>query len=261
MKTLFTAAATIAVLAALTPARAADLPLPEKMPPPSPATNWSGFYIGLEGGGVWGHTDYTGFNTIGGAPFGPSYAGSFDAKTSYLGGFQAGFNWEFATHIVIGIEADIDFSHLQASPSICSLGGCATTASDLWGFGTLRGRIGYDFNNVLIYGTGGAAWANINTNSTITTGPLAGTFAGEALALQGWTAGGGLEWLFLPNWTVKAEYLFMRFQHVDETYNYALVGPGVPFTANITTNSNINTFRIGVNYLFPVAPSAFVARY
>lgn len=260
MKTLFTMAAAIAVLAALTPARAADLPLPEKMPLPSPATNWSGFYIGLNGGGMWSRTDFAGFNTIGGIPFGPSYAGSFDAKSPF-GGFQAGFNWEFlTTHIVIGIEADIDFSRLSTSPSVCTIGGCATTTADLWSFGTLRGRIGYDFNNVLLYGTGGMAWANVDTNSTITTGPLAGNFAAEALELQGWTAGAGIEWLFLPNWTVKAEYLFIRFQHVDETYNYALVGPGVPFTANITTNSNINTFRIGVNYLFPVAPSAFVAR-
>jgi outer membrane immunogenic protein len=259
MKTLFTTAAAIAVLAALTPARAADLPLPEKMPLPSLATNWSGLYIGLNGGGAWSRSDFTGFNTLGGVPFGPSYAGTANGS-SLFGGVQSGFNWEFlSTHIVIGIEADIDFSHLDPSSSVCSLGGCATTDADLWGFGTVRARIGYDFNNVLIYGTGGGAWGDVNTKSTITTGALAGNLASEYIETQGWTAGGGLEWLFLPNWTVKAEYLYMRFQHVDATYNYTLVG-GVPFTANVTNNSNINTFRLGVNYLFPVAPSAFVAR-
>jgi opacity protein-like surface antigen len=118
--------------------------------------------------------------------------------------------------------------------------------------GTVRGRIGYAFNNWLLYGTGGFAWARFSHyNIQITCGPAnptcigAGLFNPETLTsnLTGWTAGGGLEVGLSPNWTAKLEYLHMDFGSFRQT--------GVIFDRRYDINSlTTDVVRLGLNYRF-----------
>ena len=100
--------------------------------------------------------------------------------------------------------------------------------------GTVRGRVGYAFDSVLIYGTGGYAWADNRINATVL-----GVSASDSNFHSGWTVGAGVEVMFAPKWSVKAEYLYRSFQ--GETYfNRPLSGGTL----------NLNSVQVGVNYHF-----------
>jgi outer membrane immunogenic protein len=263
MKTMLQVAAAIAALAAVTPANAADLPLPDKVPMPA-AGYWTGFYIGVNGGGAFGRVDYTGNDALGGATTG-SFAGNYALSGIFAGG-QFGFNYQFPSNIVLGFEANVDGSNINGSKAFCmSAGNCQSTNYDLWTFSTLDGRLGYAFGNVLLYGTGGGVGGNLRTHSTLTSSTaapsLVGSVAGDTGEPMGWTAGAGIEWGFLPNWTVKVEYKHLAFiNDAQQGYNYGLVG-GVPFAGQATPNAGIDTVRIGVNYLFHWNAAPVVAKY
>lgn len=205
-------------------ANAADLSVAPlyKAPPAAvtPAYNWSGFYLGLNGGGGWGHsywdTSATGMSTSGG-----------------VAGGTAGYNWQIG-NAVIGVEGDMDWANLRGSntTTLCPTG-CST--SDTW-LSTVRGRVGYAFGGVLPYITGGLAAGDIRASSP--------GFAGANADRTGWTAGGGIEFA-LPggNWTAKAEYLHVDLGH----FNCGVNCDGLP-TDNVSMHDNL--VRAGVNYRF-----------
>ena len=142
-------------------ARAADLPLPTKAPP-APLYDWTGFYVGGNVGYGWGHTDVTGSSSsvLLGVATPSTFAGGLNSS-GVLGGGQIGFNYQFAPHWVAGIEADIDGAGINGSTNTCSATtagvavGCDTAALKLTDFGTVRGHLGYAWNNMLLFGTGG----------------------------------------------------------------------------------------------------------
>jgi outer membrane immunogenic protein len=204
-------------------ANAADLsvaPLYKAPPAPvTPAYNWSGFYLGLNGGGGWGHsywdTSATGMNTSG----------------AVVGG-TAGYNWQFG-NAVIGLEGDMDWANLKggSTTTLCPTG-CST--SDTW-LSTVRGRAGYAFGGILPYITGGLAVGDIRAASP--------GFPGATSTNAGWTVGGGIEFALTGNWTAKAEYL-----HVDlGRFNCGVNCDGMP-TDNVSMHDNL--VRAGVNYRF-----------
>ena len=194
---------------------AADLPAPgvpySKAPPiVSPATNWSGFYIGAMGG-------YASENTSDG----PGIKGGF-------GGGTVGYNWQF-NNIVAGIEADGAFA--DVSSSITALGITATAKVDA--LATVRGRIGVAFDQVLLYGTGGLALADTKVSVS-----GSGITLSDTKTQTGSAAGAGVEWMFLPRWSLKAEYLYRRFDSVTL------------FGGISTGSSALNSGQFGVNYHF-----------
>jgi outer membrane immunogenic protein len=254
------ATATAFAVASAATVLAADLPAPiYRAPPPAPALyNWTGFYLGANFGGGWGHESHELFNGIPG-----NSEGTFthDPK-GVIGGGQIGYNLQFApwfgwgTGTVLGIEADI-----QASSQRSNVNGAFTdpifgpvtfaggVEDKLEWFGTVRGRAGVAFDRVLWYGTGGWAFGQAKLNEgTLTSsnagGPIAGTTFNSSNSMDGWTVGGGIEWAFLDNWTAKVEYLYIDF---GARPNVAI--PGGPF---IITNSHFvdNVARAGVNYKF-----------
>ena len=218
-------ALSVLVMAPCVGAEAADLsvaPLYKAppAPPPSPAYNWSGFYLGVNGGGGWGHSYWdssaTGMGLSGG-----------------LAGGTAGYNYEFSNNVVLGLEGDMDWANLKGSntTALCPTG-CST--SDSW-LSTVRGRLGYAFGGVMPYVTGGLAAGDIQASSP--------GFAGATADRAGWTAGGGIEFALPGNWTAKAEYL-----HVDlGRFNCGVNCNGTP-TDNVSMHDNI--VRAGVNYRF-----------
>jgi|SRR5665213_236725 len=258
-KLLFAVAGTLA-LGLSVPVSAADLAArPYTKAPPMAAAevyNWTGFYIGGHVGYGWGRSTTDTF----------SAAGALLDTTSNdpggaFGGGQIGYNWQFSPNWLIGVEADGSVSDIRGTTTTCSATGCASGTGTTEDFGTVRGRLGYVINSVLLYGTGGWAWSESKTDRTVTCvvagggicpgGPspsaLTGAVASASGSQSGWVAGAGVEWMFAPHWTAKLEYQHMEFDNVARDLSY----PGFPtaFRHNVS-DSRIDTVRVGVNYIF-----------
>ena len=147
-----------------------------------------------------------------------------------------------ASAFVWGLEGDIAWSNVKGSTN-CGLGlTCETSTS--W-FATARGRVGYAFDRFMPYITGGAAFGDVEAKVN----PLALSASDIRV---GWTAGAGLEYAFLGNWTAKIEYLYMDLGTLSsDPVATALLGPGrVPLSARFSTRVTDNILRLGVNYKF-----------
>ena len=225
MKKVLLASACLFALAA--PASAADLAArPYTKAPVAVASvyNWTGFYIGIVGGGAWENA-----------------SGDPKMKGGFVGG-TAGYNWQTG-NVVFGVEADGAWADVSATATGASVVPgfgvvTATATSKTDAMGTVRGRIGYAVDQVLFYGTGGYAWADSRLSAT-----LLGLTIADTRFNSGWTAGAGVEVMFAPKWSVKAEYLYRSFQ--SETYNF----PGI--ATNVASGTlNLNSVQVGVNYHF-----------
>lgn len=210
-----------------------------------PVYNWSGFYIGIEGGGSWGSSKHV--DQFSGLDDTPRY----DVNGGLIGG-TAGYNWQSANW-VFGIEGDWSWSG-QTGSSIDNgpVGNpfYSSYTKEKW-LATVRGRVGYAANNLLLYATGGYAAASVEAGVTATAG---GTLFDSATATRsGWTAGGGIEWGIASNWSAKVEYLYVQL--ADNAFITTNLGPSFN-RSNVPLNDNI--LRAGINYRFggPV-----VARY
>jgi len=207
-------------------AGAADLGRRPAMPMQAPEYfapyNWTGFYVGINGGGGWGRSDWT--NAAGST-------GSFDLSGGLVGG-TFGYNWQM-NQIVFGLEGDIDWSDIRGSTStgICAGSSCETRNSWL---GTVRGRVGYAFDRFLPYFTGGLAVGDIKA-SQIGFGSATDTNAG-------WALGGGLEASIAGPWSAKVEYLYVDLGKHSCDVACTGIPTDVDFRANIV--------RAGVNYRF-----------
>jgi outer membrane immunogenic protein len=195
--------------------------------------NWNGAYVGVNGGWGDGKSNWT--DTLG-------ETGRFPIS-GYLAGGTAGFNYQVGAY-VFGIEGDFDWSHLTGgsgftygaiADAVSPPTGCQTQSEWL---GTVRGRVGYAVNSVLIYGTGGAAFGNIQTG-------LIPPSTFDSSTEAGWTIGAGIEVGFAPNWTAKAEYLFVDLPDATCT-TVANCGGAVGSTVSF----NENIVRAGINFKF-----------
>jgi len=203
-------------------ASAADLPV-KALPPAAPVFSWTGFYVGANIGGVRADnsSQEIGPNFWFDFPAHPVYGAS---ATGVIGGIQAGYNWQFR-HLVLGVEGDISWASADATTAHVSTfnTGLAQTAS-LTGLATLRGRAGFALDNALIYLTAGVATGRIH-DRVIEPGQPNIVFDTSGWR-TGWTAGGGVEYAFTRNWTVKAEALYVDFGNtdapmlVDNTYRF-----------------------------------------
>jgi outer membrane immunogenic protein len=225
-------ALTVALAATTITAHAADLPARPAYPPPAaaPVYNWTGIYLGINGGYGWGSQDplslitnqYDEFNTdMNGWMFG----GTFGAQ------IQSG-------QVVLGVEGDIGWANIKGTATVVPtiLGApapfSANLATEITSVSTVRVRVGYAVQNWLWYGTGGVAVVHGTTNAS-----LAGIACGTAGTLPcsgdrmrvGVAAGGGVEYGFTPNWSAKLEYLW---------------------AGAAANDAYINTVRAGINYRF-----------
>jgi outer membrane immunogenic protein len=211
---------------------AADLPRSVYKAPAvvAPVFSWTGFYLGANLGYGWNDGDGT--ITVAGFGSGP-VTGS---GNGILGGGQIGYNWQTGP-IVFGVEADIQGSGGRGDVTATAPGWASVgTAKTPW-FGTIRGRIGYAFDRTMIYATGGGLYGQTDLDGTTTaTGPFS---ASETFWT--WTVGGGIEHMFLPNWSAKIEYLY-----ADTPDNV----PVPPLTTAITGTTHNNIVRAGINYHF-----------
>jgi outer membrane immunogenic protein len=227
-------------------ANAADMPT-RKAPPPmftAAPISWTGFYIGLNGGG--GVANYNRDGLYDSNPVHDS-----QSQGGLLFGVQAGYNMQFSPSMVAGLEADWQWSQFKkmqdcgAGPS--PGGGCYDTTSNAsynvdW-FGTVRARLGFlAAPNWMIYGTGGLAYGQVTYGAL---DYLPNNSATQSKTNLGWTAGLGTEYKIDSHWSIKAEYLYVDLGKPN--FSPIAVDP-VDYAVSLRTNLNIG--RVGVNYAF-----------
>jgi len=166
------------------------------------ASSWSGPYIGVHGGYAWG---------------------SFDATATALepsggfGGIQSGYNWQLSRNVVFGVESDSSWGSINDAVGASNV--------DVDAMGTVRARLGYAMDRVLVYGTGGLAWAHADAvyNATV-----------NDRFYLGWAAGAGIEYMLTPRWSAKLEYIYADFGKLTDNAD----------TASLTAS----TVKVGINY-------------
>jgi outer membrane immunogenic protein len=217
-----TALAAFGFLASTFATQAADIPRPvyKGVHPVVAYYNWTGFYVGINGGYGWGTSDWSGAPTANNKPKG------------WLAGGTLGYNYQVGS-IVWGLEGDFDWSNVKGNAT-CAAGVVCST-EDRW-LATFRGRIGYAFDRWLPYITGGGAYGDVRANITVPAFGIAATSSSDQL---GWTVGAGLEYAFLSNWSAKIEYLYVDLG----SFNSA-----APLVNNVSFKENI--VRAGLNYKF-----------
>jgi outer membrane immunogenic protein len=206
MKKILLGMVGLVALGIAAPASAADLAAAPytKAPPPMMAAmyDWSGFYVGLNGGGGWSHKCWDITNDAGVLITPASPEGCHNANGGMAGG-QIGYRWQ-ASSWVFGVEVQGDWSNLKASNTSLFFGPAVTNQTRVNGFGLFTGQVGYAWNNVLWYVKGGGAVvADKYTGITTATG-LA--FDQGTETRWGGTVGTGLEVSFAPNWSFAVEY-------------------------------------------------------
>jgi outer membrane immunogenic protein len=249
MKRILLAGLGLFALAATQSAVAADVPLPYKAPPlVAPTFNWTGFYIGVHGGGDFFNKDWsvplTAFNIAGGCPGCPTTAGSHTVGSWLLGG-QVGFNYQVGRW-VWGVEAQASWTNLEGSnPSLFVpiLTDHSKTTSD----GTIAARLGVAMNRDqtgLLYVKGGGAWATDRFWTSTAAIPVVQSLNNTR---WGWMVGVGVEYAFLANWSVKLEYDHMDFgQRREELACVAGCFQGFDYDVRQT----IDLVKLGLNYRF-----------
>ena len=241
---------------------AADVTAPYYNPPPPflPIDTWTGFYIGANAGWI-GSSGNTNINTgtdtgHGGLALGliPGTIGV--SHNGLIGGGQIGYNWQYGPNWVWGIEADFDGTSAKGTATSAFPGSVAIPpmtsvfSRELDTPGTVRARAGYpSYPNLLWYVTAGLAYGESKLSSAwLCPACLPPTGAGTALqtssTLVGWTAGAGIEWMFAPAWSVKAEYLYVDLGNQSNT------NTGFNSTITSKVNERDNIVRAGVNYRF-----------
>lgn len=215
MKIALLVAASVVALA--TAASAADLPSRHIAPtlvPTVPVFTWTGLYAGVSGGYIGERSKMSG-----------AAANGLDADGALLGG-DIGYNWQTGA-LVFGLETDLAYSTAKGSATV----GITTQSSKIDALGTVRGRVGYAVDRALFYVTGGLAYGDARDRAT-----TAASYASVSAWRTGWTLGGGIEYAVTPNWTVRAEGLYVDLgsQSVG-TYKFK-------DTAVVA--------RVGVNYRF-----------
>jgi outer membrane immunogenic protein len=227
MKKLLLGSAALIAFAA--PALAADLPArPYTKAPvytaPAAVYNWTGFYIG-------GH--------IGGAFAGDNSLQGSDGR--FLGGVQGGFDYQFATNWVLGAEAQYSWLSNNNNGGVNFPGATVVTGNSDQ-LGSVTGRLGYTWGPTLLYAKGGYAWRD-NNNIGVNVAGIPAAFTTDGGHKDGYTVGGGLEYMFAPSWSAKVEYQYYNFGSTTFTG-----GPASIIGARF--HDDEHTVKAGINYRF-----------
>jgi outer membrane immunogenic protein len=256
---------------------AADLTAPYTKAPimADQVYSWTGFYIGGDVGGANANHNFTSNFTNRQSETDPTLLNNvqhdkFDG-TSFVGGVHAGYNWQFARNMMIGVEGD--WQSVRSKHSFCrqtdidsiacvdgstidnAARGFGSVGGELNWVATARARLGWTMDRVMIYGTGGAAFANVKSSLALN---CLGDGCGDSsnkLAVStnsssqntGWVLGAGAEWMLTRNWIVRAEY-----QHIDLGNTSSSLSPdcGVGCSLSAKQSVRLDILRAGLSYKF-----------
>ena len=272
----------------------ADLPTtkgpPAFAPPPPPVLSWTGFYIGGEIGARWSDPTWSttclqpGFATCPAANYPARFAfnnpESFNS-VSVKGGPFIGYNYQIGSQWVVGVEGDWQYADNRRTnagipgtedPTVAGEPGLdSSTVRENWD-ASIRARAGFlVMPNLLLFGTGGAAFTNVSATALCGTAfdvgwcssadPLMGTPQSASTTRVGWTVGGGLEYMIAPNWLIRAEYRYADYGSFSRTFFSGIVGNDDAIAFNVRLRTN--TASVGVAYKFDLfaPPAPVVAKY
>jgi outer membrane immunogenic protein len=244
MKKLMLVTASLFALGAAAPAVAADLaarPYTKAPPMIQAAYDWSGFYIGINGGGATSHNSW---DLVGGFS-----EGSHDATGGTVGG-QVGYRWQQGP-LVFGVEAQGNWADFTGD-NVSNVFLADRNKTKIDAFGLFTGQVGYAWNNTLLYVKGGAA---VTDNKYTIVGAATNAFIASTTDTRwGGTVGVGVEYAFAPNWSFGVEYdhLFMS----SSTQNFTT--PAGVFVGSDSIKQDVDLFTARVNYKFG---GPIVARY
>ncbi|WP_349368848.1 outer membrane protein [Salinarimonas sp.] len=236
--------------------QAADLP-PVAAPAPFVAPfSWTGFYAGVNAGYGWGDADVLStplpvgvFNTF------PVTRGSYDTD-GFVGGIQIGYNQQLSS-VVLGVEADVNFSGIEGSVSNPLTGGGRVfrVETEIDWFATLRARLGFvPAERLMVYATAGAMMADVTDTTRVQLAlggaivPQVNYLGSESDVRFGWTVGGGAEYAFTDALSLKAEYLYFDLGENTVIASPQAANPPFQFSHEIEHTGHIA--RVGLNYRF-----------
>ena len=208
---------------------------------PAPIYNWTGLYIGGHIGGAFDRYS---------SSFGPLVTGGNNSGGRFLGGVQVGADYQFASTWVLGVEAQYSWLGRNNNNGFVFPGGF-TYFNDQRALGSVTGRLGYGWGPALVYAKGGYAYADTRDAVFLAGAPVAVAF--DRSHRNGYTVGGGVEYMFMPSWSAKLEYMYYNFDRSSFTAPAALVAFG-------GFRDEVHTIKAGINYRFGW-PGAIAARY
>ena len=262
------AASAVALALLSTTALAADLPSRRAPPvyappPPIPVFTWTGFYVGGQVGYEFGRSNA--FSYV--AATGAGLDGVSASKNGVIGGAHVGYLFStqslpvlgglfggsgFGTGGVIGIEGDVDGTSARANYFLPVTGVANNSRDDIQG--SVRGRLGVAFDRALFYATGGAAFGGINESYS---NPVTGAFDSRSHTRVGYTVGGGVEYAFTNNLSVRVEYRYTDYGRFTDNLTNSTLG-----VANVSHRETNNRVQAGFSYKFDsFTPAPVVARY
>ncbi len=249
--------AVIALMAmAATPALAADMAV-KAPPPPSPATNWSGFYVGLNAGA--------------GIATGEFLDSAFtvdDAQINdptFTAGGQLGYNWQRGA-LVYGLEGDFNWisanktdPYAVPASGACTVATCTATLK-MDSFGSIRGRLGLAYDSALFYITAGPAFGHFNSAVHWVTGVPVAITSPDNVWLPGVAVGAGVEYMLSNNLSIRAEFLYLLFDQSNA--NYFVNATGAPIacgnpTCGINFTYTAALARLGLDWKIGTDPSSY----
>ena len=279
---------------------AADLTSIKSAPVLAPAPMWTGFYAGLNAGYGFGTANNAQnygwanpnafYNNVSAAAFAGanSYMGRNITQGGFIGGGQAGYNYQYGKNFVLGFETDIQGAGIGGEGS--ATGVAPYQSQELYGFnspiqagvnwmGTARGRIGYLVApSVLLYATGGLAYGGtylktfpsslkVEQSIYLVAQPVGiSTQNAQQNFNVGWTAGGGAEWMMAPNWSIKGEALYYDLGNTSVS-NVVFYPQDYAAASNPSGGSTTRAYyqgiiaRAGVNYHFNFVSAPVVAKF
>lgn len=215
--------------------------------------DWTGTYFGGHFGYAGGRSNLAAFDAAAGPASGAlDFFQPYDFSKgtgSYFIGLQTGYSYMFPSRVVAGAEIDVSFpNEISGSRGLYSpLMGQASYDEKVQYSGTLRARLGYAFNDLLVYGTGGIAWSyNQFTRTQLVGFPLGGTASlntSETISMVprfGWTLGTGVEARLSPDWTARLEYFYTEFSNRNVFFPAA--------AQHFASDVGLHNVRVGFNY-------------
>jgi outer membrane immunogenic protein len=240
-RSLLASACTLALVGV---AAAADLPV---TPPPVPVFTWTGVYLGGQIGYAWAkdNGNLWNYGPLGGTVVPAAFVSSATSPDGVIGGAHIGYNWQ-VNQWVLGLEGDVDGTSLRKTILPVSY---VSSTTNLFVQGAILGRVGYAFDHLLLYATGGGTYGAIhNTYNVLNSLGQVGSFQ---TARSGWTVGGGLEYAVNNNWSVRAEYRYSNFGFFYDSPIVYFISESHHWTEN--------QVKVGFSYKFTSAPSTAVA--
>lgn len=254
----------LATAALSTPAMAADVLVPE---PPAPApmviepivqtTTWTGLNLGVQAGGAMGgHAGEASFDPGTSAGLGGGDV-NYDLDGNFIGGANIGYDYQFENNIVLGATADISYIDRQKDTTYSTPGGSEfSSESQLDYLGTLRARLGYAMDNVLVYGTGGLAYGDVKNEASAPSTAAGSPFAGYTFDTStdksdvGYAVGAGVDVMATQNLSFGVEYLYTNLGKNSQTVSGTNGLNNVEFKSNDDSDLDFHTVWAKAAYHF-----------